>query len=71
MVRKRRKLTAFGRAVKKGVIDKNMSLADLASMLGISRQQLTNILVGDSPGYKYRNKMVDILELPEKWEVLA
>ena len=71
MIRKRRKLTPFGKAVKKKVIEKDMSLAELADMLGISRQQLTNILAGERPGNDYRLRIVRILELPEKWEVPA
>lgn len=71
MTRKRRKLTPFGKAVKKKVIEKDMSLAELADLLGISRQHLTNILAGERPGNDYRLRIVNILELPEKWEVSA
>lgn len=67
MVRKRRKLTAFGKAVKKAAVDKDVRLADVAKQLGISCQQLTSILCGERPGYKYRNGIVKILGLPPKW----
>lgn len=69
MTRKRRKLTPFGKAVKKKAVDMEMPLNELADKLGISKQQLRNIMYGDRPGNDYRSQIVKILGLPEKWEV--
>ncbi|MGN0710160.1 MAG: helix-turn-helix domain-containing protein [Anaerovoracaceae bacterium] len=68
MVRKRRKLTPFGKAVKKAAIEKDIKLAEVAEEIGISRQFLTNILVGERPGYQHCEKIIKILELSENWK---
>ena len=70
-MKKRKKLSPFGKAVKKKVIELDMSLADLAAELDISRQQLSGILTGERPGNKYRSQIIKLLGLAEKWEASA
>lgn len=63
MERNPAKLTAFGREVKKRLIDKDMTQAELADLLGCSRQYVSKILYGIKSGSKYRDKIVEILEI--------
>lgn len=57
------RLTPFGREVKKRLIDKNMTQAELADLLGCGRQYLNKILYGTRSGDKYRDRIVEILEI--------
>lgn len=61
MERNPAKLTAFGREVKKQLIDKDMTQAELAELLGCSRQYVNNILHGRKIGGRYREKIAEIL----------
>ncbi len=63
MERNQAKLTPFGRKVKKRLIDKNMTQAELAALLGCSRQYVSKILYGIKSGSKYREEIARILEI--------
>lgn len=70
-LKRKMKMSPFEKAVKKRIIELDMTLAQLSEQLGISRQHLTNILSGRRPGSGYKSKIIRLLELPEKWEVGA
>lgn len=59
------KINEFGKIIKKRLIELDMSQAELADLLGVSRQNLCRMLKGKRPGYKYRNKMLEVLKLNE------
>ena len=61
MERNPAKLTAFGREVKKRLIDKDMTQAELADLLGCSRQYLNNILHGRKSGGRHREMIAEIV----------
>lgn len=56
-----RKLTPFGKEVKKRLIDLDMTQVELASMLGIKKQYITKILCGERKGSKYIKEISKIL----------
>ena len=66
-VRRRRgecmELTDFGKVVKKKLIDKDMTQAQLAAMIGCGNQYLHKILVGERSGDKYKEAISVILEI--------
>jgi len=57
----KRKLTPFGKVVKKRLIDKGMTQAELALKIGTSRMYLNLILHGDRSGEKYRDEIMKVL----------
>lgn len=59
------KTKEFGRVVKKRLIELEMTQAELAEMLGMTRQDLCRMLKGRRPGYKYRKKMLKVLKIDE------
>ncbi len=61
MASKQAKLSRFGKAVKKRLIDKEMTQVELAALLGCSRQYLCKILCGERSGKKYRKEILRIL----------
>lgn len=58
-----RTYSAFGRQVKKKLIDKGMTARQLAEMLGTTPQYLNKILHGDRSGEKYIEAIKKILEM--------
>jgi transcriptional regulator with XRE-family HTH domain len=60
---KSREVTPFGVSVKKKLIDKRMSQVELADALGVKKQYLSLIFSGARSGEKYRNRIIEILEL--------
>lgn len=58
---KKRKLTPFGRAVKKRLIDRGMSQRQLAEEIGADERYLDRILRGERSGAKYIHKIAAIL----------
>lgn len=62
---KERKLTPFGKAVKKALIDKQMSQVELANKLNVSPKYVNLILFGERSGEKYMCGIVEILELDD------
>ena len=59
------KTKEFGKVVKKRLIELEMTQAELAEMLGMTRQDLCRMLKGRRPGYKYRQKMLKVLKIDE------
>lgn len=58
-----RKYSAFGRQVKKRLIDRNMTAVQLAEMVGTTPQYLNKILHGERSGGKYIEAIKKILEI--------
>lgn len=54
---------AFGKKIKKRLIDMDMKQADLAGMLGITSQYMCRIIAGDRSGRKYRDEIIRILKI--------
>lgn len=61
-----RKLTDFGKKVKKKLIEVDMTQVELAEKLGTSKVYLNLILYGERTGEKYLNNIVNILEIEER-----
>lgn len=57
MAQKRRQLTNYGRWVKMLLIDKDMTLSQLAETVGVDVQYLSKMMYGYYPGHKYRAKV--------------
>lgn len=62
-MRRKDKLTPFGRKVKKRLIDKDMTQMELAGLIGCNKQYLYKILVGERSGKKYVEEIEKILEI--------
>lgn len=56
----------FGKQIKKRLVDLNMTQVELADQLGISKQYLYKILVGERSGARYIDKIKSILNLDDK-----
>lgn len=54
---------AYGKTVKKRLIDMDMTQAELAKELGVGRQYMNRILSGDRSGKKYKAEIARILKL--------
>ena len=61
MAAKQARLTPFGMAVRKRLIDKNMTQVELAALLGCNKQYIHKILVGERSGKKYMKEISRIL----------
>lgn len=55
-------LNLFGVNVKKRLIEIDMTQKELASALGISNTNLNDILSGRKKGWKYRDKIDEVLK---------
>ena len=62
-MRKKRQLTSFGAEVKKVLIDRDMTQAELAAELGIKRQYLSLILCGERKNSRYVDKIKKVLDM--------
>lgn len=60
-----RKLTPFGKKVKKRLIDMDMTQVKLAEMLGIKKQYITKIICGEMKSSKYIEEISKILDINE------
>lgn len=60
---KKRKLTEFGKSVKKRLIEIDMTQVELAEILGTTKQYLTKVLTGERAGTKYKDRIEKILSL--------
>lgn len=60
-----RDLTPFGVMVKKRLVDKRMTQAELAIRLGITRQYMGLILHGERSGSRYVDQIKNLLDLNE------
>ncbi len=63
MAAKQARLTPFGMAVRKRLIDKNMTQVELAALLGCNKQYIHKILVGERSGKKYIKEISRILDI--------
>lgn len=61
MAAKQTRLTPFGIRVKKRLIDRGMTQAELAALLGCDEPYMSRILSGERSGKKYREKIAEIL----------
>ena len=64
----KRRLSPFGKAIKRALLDKNMTQEELAKRVGTSPAYLGLILFGNRTGMKYRPGIVAELGLDSKWE---
>lgn len=62
---KKWKLTPFGIKVKKRLLEKDMTISELAEQIGVKQSYLSQVLYGDKKGYKYMDKICSILEIEE------
>ena len=53
--------SAYGKRIKKRLIDLNMTQVELAQQLGISKQYMRRIISGDRSGKTYRERIEEIL----------
>lgn len=60
------KNSAFGKKIKKRLIDKEMTYSELANIVGTSPQYIGHIVRGYRAGKKYLNKINEVLELNEE-----
>lgn len=58
-----RKLTPFGRQVKKRLVDMEITQVELAEMLGTNKQYINKILCGERSGKKYISEISKILKI--------
>lgn len=61
MKAEQQKLTAFGRMIKKRLIDMELTQVELAAMLGTNKQYIQKILCGERSGKKYIEEISRIL----------
>lgn len=57
--------TPFGLKVKKRLIEKNMTVSDLARILGINRSFLSQMLYGNKKGTEYIPAICEALDIKE------
>ncbi len=60
-MRKKNKLTPFGKAIKKKAISKCITLSEVAEAAGTSPVYLSYIMYGERSGLKYRRKIGEVL----------
>lgn len=60
---KTRRLTPLGVAVKKRLIDKQMTQTELAKRIGLSPKYINMIIYGERSGKKYLPAISSLLEL--------
>lgn len=60
---KKNELTNFGILIKKKLLDKNMTLTELAEAVGTKPEYLSYVLHGKRTGKKYIDRINKILEL--------
>lgn len=53
--------SAYGKRIKKRLIDLNMTQVELARQLGISKQYMRRIISRDRSGNTYRERIEEIL----------
>lgn len=63
MAGQKNNLTPLGKEIKKKLIDKDMTQAELAEQLGTTRQYITKIITGARAGSKYLWRIGSILDI--------
>ena len=61
------KLSSFGKKVKMKLIEREMTVSDLAKEIGTSRSFLSQMLYGDKKGYEYIQKLKEILDITDDY----
>lgn len=56
-----RKATAFGKAIRKRLIDLDMNQTDLARRIGTSKVTVTHIIYGDRNPGRWKNPICNVL----------
>lgn len=62
-MRRKTRITEFEAAVKKSLMDRNMTQKELAEKIGIKQQYLNLIFSGKRPNSKYVEKIKEVLEI--------
>lgn len=62
-MKKGRQLTEFGLAVKKALLDKQITQKEFCNRQGIPVNRFTEILYGLRPGLRYRQQIADALKI--------
>ena len=65
-MREKWKLTPFGIKVKKSLLEKNMTVSELAERIGVKQSYLSQVLYGDKKGYKYLDEICILLEIEKE-----
>ena len=60
------KLSPWCKAAKKALIDRDMTVTDLARALGMTREYTSSVLNGSRPVGKAVRKISDYLNIPNK-----
>lgn len=60
---KTRQLTPLGVAIKKALVERNMTQVQLAERLHVSSKYISLILYGERSGEKYISKIATILDI--------
>ena len=55
--------TEYGKWIKKRLIDKNMTVAQLADTIGVSQSMISKIIYGDTPGNQQREAINKVLSV--------
>lgn len=53
--------TEYGKWIKKRLIDKNMTVAQLADIIGVSQSMISKIIYGDTPGNQQKDAINKVL----------
>ncbi len=69
-VRRKGKLTSFGKTVRKKLIDEGLSMSVFAEYIGIDARYLGDILYGRRSGAKYIVKIADRLGIDLKKDIV-
>lgn len=64
-----RQITPFGRNIKKALVDMGMTQRQLAAEIGVAPTYISNIIYGERPGDKYRQKIISVLGLASEQEI--
>lgn len=61
MAKPYKELTPFGKWVKIKLIEKNMTVTELAEKVGTTKHRISEITRGVIPGTRYKDLIVDVL----------
>ncbi|EYE88307.1 hypothetical protein Q428_08890 [Fervidicella metallireducens AeB] len=61
MAKPYKELTPFGKWVKIKLIEKNMTVTELAEKVGTTKHRISEITRGVIPGNRYKDLIVDVL----------
>lgn len=58
----RKPATEYGKWILKRLIDKGMTITQLADKIGVTQSMVSKIIYGDTPGNKQRGAITEVLE---------